>query len=67
MAPKGEKAPEALLKLGLAYRALRRQDRARDAWSHLVQEFPQSEAAQKARAALREIARGAKPGATGDR
>lgn len=67
MAPKGEKAPEALLKLGLAYRALKRQDRARDAWAQLVQEFPQSEAAQKARVALREVSRGTRPGASGDR
>jgi len=67
LAPKGEKAPEALLKLGLAYRALKRQDRARDAWAQLVQEFPQSEAAQKARVALREVSRGARPGTSGDR
>ena len=35
-------------------------DRAREAWSQLVQEFPQSEPAVKARAALRETPRAAK-------
>jgi len=52
-APRGDKTPEALLKLGLAYRALKRLDRARDAWAQLLRDFPESEAAQKARSALR--------------
>jgi tol-pal system protein YbgF len=63
IAPKGEKAPEALFKLGLAYRTLRRGDRARETWVQLVRDFPQSEAAQKARLAMREVARPAKSGA----
>jgi tol-pal system protein YbgF len=67
MAPKGDKAPEALYKLGLAFRALKRQDRARDAWTQLINDFPQTEAAQRARLALREVSRAAKPGATADR
>ncbi len=67
MAPKGDKAPEALYKLGLAFRALKRQDRARDAWTQLVNDFPQTEAAQRARLALREVSRAAKPGAAADK
>jgi tol-pal system protein YbgF len=60
MVPRGDRVPEALLKLGLSYRALKRNDRAREAWSQLVQEFPQSEPAAKARAALREAPRAGK-------
>jgi tol-pal system protein YbgF len=60
MAPRGDRVPEALLKLGFSYRALKRNDRAREAWSQLVQEFPQSEPAVKARAALRETPRAGK-------
>lgn len=67
VAPKGERVPDALFKLGLAYRALKRQDRARDAWTQLVREFPQSEAAQKARPALREVSRAARPVTDADR
>jgi len=67
MAPKGEKSAEALYKLGLAFRALKRQDRARDAWTQLIADFPQTEAAQRARLALREVPRAAKPGTTADR
>jgi tol-pal system protein YbgF len=55
ISPKGEKTPEALYKLGLANRALKRLDRARDAWSQLLREFPQSDAAQRARTAMREM------------
>jgi tol-pal system protein YbgF len=62
MAAKGEKTPEALFKLGLAYRTLKRPDRARDAWSQLLRDFPQSEAAQKARLAMREVGRTVQPG-----
>ncbi|MBI2467276.1 MAG: tol-pal system protein YbgF [Candidatus Rokubacteria bacterium] len=65
IAPKGEKTPEALLKTGLAYRALRRSDRAREAWTQLVRDFPQTEAAQKARAALREVTPAVKPATAG--
>jgi tol-pal system protein YbgF len=57
LAPKGEKAPEALFKLGLAHRALRRPDRAREAWAQLIRDFPQTEVAQKARVAQREVSR----------
>jgi tol-pal system protein YbgF len=64
LAPKGDRAPEALFKLGLAYRSLRRPDRAREVWSQLLRDFPQSEAAQKARLVMREVARPARPGAT---
>jgi tol-pal system protein YbgF len=57
LAPKGDRAPEALFKMGLAYRSLRRPERAREVWSQLLRDFPQSEAAQKARLAMREVAR----------
>jgi len=62
MTPRGEKTPEALFKLGLAHRALRRPDRAREVWSQLLRDFPQSDAAQKARLAMREVSRAGKPG-----
>jgi tol-pal system protein YbgF len=54
LAPKGEKTPEALFKLGLAYLSLKRPDRARDIWTELIRDFPQSEAAQRARTTIRE-------------
>ncbi len=49
---KGEKAPDALLKLGLSFRALNDPDRARETWRELVQSYPESEAARQARALL---------------
>ncbi|MBI3455864.1 MAG: tol-pal system protein YbgF [Candidatus Rokubacteria bacterium] len=66
MAPKGEKTPEALFKLGMAYRTLKRFDRAREVWSQLIRDFPQSDATQKARLALREVPRPSKPGPSED-
>ena len=45
------------MKLGLALRVLRQEDRAREAWGRLLREFPDSEAAQRARTALREVTR----------
>jgi tol-pal system protein YbgF len=54
LAPKGEKTPEAMFKLGLAYLSLKRPDRARDIWTELIRDFPQSEAAQRARTTIRE-------------
>jgi tol-pal system protein YbgF len=55
-APPGDKTPEALLKLGLSQRALRRDERARETWAQLIRDYPDSEAAQRARTALREPA-----------
>jgi tol-pal system protein YbgF len=66
MAPKGERTPEALLKLGLAYRALKRPERAREVWTQLLQDFPQSDAAGKARGAMREASRAGKTGPAPD-
>lgn len=63
LAQRGEKTPEALYKMGLAQRALKRPDRAREAWTQLVREFPQSPSAERARVALRELPRTAKSGA----
>lgn len=51
---KGGKAADALLKVGLCYRALHEPLRAREVWSKLIEEFPKSEAARKARALLRD-------------
>lgn len=51
---KGGKAADALLKVGLCYRALHEPLRAREAWDKLIEEFPKSEATRKARALLRD-------------
>lgn len=50
---RGSRAADALLKIGLCYRALEEPLRAREAWEQLVQEFPRSEAARKARTLIR--------------
>jgi tol-pal system protein YbgF len=67
MAPKGERTADALLKLGLAHRALKRPDRAREVWAQLLHDFPQSDAAAKAKSALREVSRTGKSGTGSDR
>ena len=54
LAPTGERTPDALLRLGLALRSLRREDRARDVWARLLRDFPDSEAALRARVVLRQ-------------
>lgn len=54
LAPRGKDAPQALFKLGLAQRALKRESRAREVWAQLIRDFPRSEAAQQARRALGE-------------
>lgn len=54
LAPRGEKIPDVLLRLGQAYRALKRPERAREVWEQLLRDFPMSEAARRARVALRE-------------
>jgi len=46
---KGGKAADALLKIGLCFRALNEPDRAREAWQQLVQVYPDSDAARQAR------------------
>jgi tol-pal system protein YbgF len=53
LAPKGKDTPQALLRLGLAYRAQKRESDARQAWSQLVRDFPESDATEEARRALR--------------
>lgn len=55
--PKGAKAPDALLKLGLCYRSLKDPAEARSVWRRLVREFPRSEAASRARSLLTESSR----------
>jgi tol-pal system protein YbgF len=51
--PAGTRVPDALLKLGMAHRALGDDGRARRAWERLVKEYPQSAAARQARTLLR--------------
>jgi len=46
---KGGKAADALLKIGLCFRALNESGRAREAWQQLVQAYPDSDAARQAR------------------
>jgi tol-pal system protein YbgF len=53
LAPKGKDTPRALLRLGLAYRAQKREVDARQAWSQLIRDFPESDATEEARRALR--------------
>jgi len=66
VASNGDKTPEALLKLGLAHRALKREERARETWGRLLRDFPESEAAHKARTVLREMSRSGKSGLPGE-
>lgn len=61
LAPTGERSPDALLRLGLALRSLRREDRARDVWARLLRDFPDSEAAARARVVLHQPSRSAHP------
>lgn len=49
---KGGKAADALLKIGLCFRALNQPDRAREAWQQLVQMYPDSDAARQARSLI---------------
>jgi TolA-binding protein len=51
--PTGKETPLALLRLGLAYRAQKREADARQAWSQLVRDFPESDVTEEARRALR--------------
>ena len=46
---KSGKAPDALLKIGLCFRALNDPARARETWQQLVQVYPDSEPARQAR------------------
>jgi tol-pal system protein YbgF len=51
--PSGTRVPDALLKLGMAQRALGEEARARRAWDRLVKDYPNSAAARQARTLLR--------------
>ena len=53
VAPGAAKAADALLKIGLCQRHLRDEARARQTWQRVVRDFPQSEAAIKARGFLK--------------
>jgi tol-pal system protein YbgF len=61
LAATGERTPDALLRLGLALRSLHREDRARDVWARLIRDFPESDAASRARAVLRQPGRAVRP------
>ena len=52
VAPASPKVPDALLKVGLCYRALRDESRARQTWDRVAKDYPKSPAATKARALL---------------
>ena len=51
--PRGEKVPDALLKIGLCQKDLGDATRARRTWERVVREHPSSAAARQARALLR--------------
>jgi TolA-binding protein len=51
--PGGSRVPEALVKIGLAQRALGDETRARRAWDRVVKDFPSSPAAKQARTLLK--------------
>lgn len=51
-APKGPKAPDALLKVGLCYRALGNAGAARSTWERLIREHPASAEARRAKTLL---------------
>jgi tol-pal system protein YbgF len=53
VAPGSPKVADALLRAGFCHRRLRDDARARQTWQRLIQDFPRSEAAAKARALLR--------------
>jgi tol-pal system protein YbgF len=56
---RGVKAPEALLKIGLCYVSLHQPTRAQELWQQVVRDYPDSEAARKARTLIH--ARGVSP------
>ena len=51
--PRAEKAPDALLKIGLCQKSLGDSARAKRTWERVVREHPTSAAARQARALLR--------------
>jgi len=57
MDPMGWKAPAAMLKLGLTYRQLGRNQEARTVWQQLTRDFPKSDEAKVAEQRLSELGR----------
>lgn len=53
--PVGQKAPPAMLKLGLCYRSLQNNASARKAWEDLIIQFPDAEEAKVARQRLDDL------------
>ncbi|HHL39353.1 MAG TPA: tol-pal system protein YbgF [Deltaproteobacteria bacterium] len=53
--PQGNKAPDALLKVAFSHIELYEMDRAREALKGLVERYPDSKAAERARKTLREV------------
>jgi TolA-binding protein len=50
--PKSSLVPEALLKVGLCYRALKDQAHAREVWEQVIKDYPGTSAANQARSLL---------------
>jgi TolA-binding protein len=53
--PNGKKIPEALLRMGLSFQALKMKEEAKGFYNELIQKFPKSEQAKAARARLAKI------------
>jgi len=59
--PQSPPVAEALLKLGMCYRALHDLPRARETWEQVVKSHPRTEAATQARALLASLSGGRSP------
>jgi TolA-binding protein len=55
--PKGSKASANLLKMGTAFDKLGKNEYAKSSWEKLLQDFPESAEADKARAGLERLAK----------
>ena len=60
--PKGDKAPDAYYKRGLALDRLAQPDRARESWETLIKTYPDSDLARLAKQNLDRLNRGKPPG-----
>ena len=61
LAATGERTPGRAAPARSRLRSLSREDRAREVWARLVRDFPDSEAALRARAVLRQPGRAVRP------
>ncbi len=53
--PKGEKAPDNLLKMGVAFERIGKPDMAKSAWEKLIRDFPKHASADRAKKRLESI------------